>query len=40
MGQHEIMVDVEDRHLLAQPGFVFAQGIDPSPNRRHMLAKV
>ena len=40
VGQHKIMIGVEQSQLLTQPGFVFAQRIDPTPDRRHMLAKV
>ena len=40
VGQHEVVIHLEQRQLLTQPGFVFAQCIDPSSHRRHMLAKV
>ena len=38
--QHEVVIGVEDRQLLAYAGFVFAQRVDPPPNGRDMLAKV
>ena len=31
---------MEQGQLLSQPRFVFAQRIDPTADRRHMLAKV
>jgi hypothetical protein len=31
---------MEQCQLLMQPGLVFAQRIDSTPDRRHMLAKV
>jgi len=31
---------VEDRQLLRQSGFVFAQGVDASTDRYHRLAKI
>jgi hypothetical protein len=36
----KIMVCMEERQLLTQPRFVFAQGVDSRPDRRHMLANI
>jgi len=40
VGQDEMMIHLEDRRLLSQPGFVFAKGIHPPLNCRYILAKV
>ena len=37
--QHEIVVHLEQSQLLTQSGFVFAQGVDPPTERRHMADK-
>ena len=38
--QAKIVVGLEQGQLVIQSRFVFAQRVDPSPDRRHMLAKV
>jgi hypothetical protein len=40
VGQDKIVVGVEQSQLLTQSRFVFAQRVDPSPDGRHMLAKI
>jgi hypothetical protein len=40
MGQNKIVVCVEQSQLLTQSRFVFAQRVDPTTDRRHMLAKI
>ena len=34
------MISLEESQLLTQPGFMFAQGVDSTADRGHMLAKV
>jgi hypothetical protein len=38
--QHEIVIPLEQGQLLAQPGFVFAQRVDPTTNGGNMLREV
>jgi hypothetical protein len=40
MGQHKIVVGVEQSQLLAQSRFVFAQRVDPPTNGCYMLTKI
>jgi len=40
VGQHEVVVCLKESQLMTQPSFVFAQRGDPTPDRRHMLAKI
>jgi hypothetical protein len=37
VGQTEIIVAMEESHLLPQPGFALAQRADPAPDRGDML---
>lgn len=39
-GQHEVVLGVEERPLLTQPRFVFAQRVDPPTDRCDLLAQV
>jgi hypothetical protein len=40
VGQDKVVANMEERQLLTQARFVFAQRGDPSTDRRHMLTKV
>ena len=40
MRQHEVVIGVEERQLLTQARFVFAQRVDSPPDGRDMLAQV
>jgi hypothetical protein len=35
MGQDEIVIHLEQRHLILHARFALAQGVDPAPDRRH-----
>jgi hypothetical protein len=39
MGQDKIVIHVRQGELLPHAVFAFAQGRDPSPDRRHMLTE-
>ena len=40
MGQHEVVIDLEQRQLIPQARFALAQGIHPTPDRRYALANI
>src|SRR6185503_15323655 len=40
MGQHKVMVDLEQRQLILQARFTLTPGVDPAPDRRYPLADV
>jgi len=40
MGQDTVVIDLEQHQLIQQAVFALAQGVDPTPYRRHPLADV
>jgi hypothetical protein len=40
VGQHEIVIHVEQHQLIPQACFALTQGLDPAPDRRHALPDI